>query len=126
MTPPTRPPTFDELREFLRIDGWKPVRTTSHDHFEKTLDDKTHLATHVSHSGGSTVPPGRFALILRDQLKITRAEFWEALRTGNPVARPAPVEDVPIAEHNPNYRRVLRRELHMSEDEIQCSLARGS
>ena len=60
----------------------------------------------------------RFSLILRSQLKISRREFWEALQTGERVGRPVPVDEPAPPMHEAWVLRVLRHELHLSNDEI--------
>jgi hypothetical protein len=43
--------------------------------------------------------PGRFGGILRNQLKVSRGEFWNALQTGQPVDRPSEEEPEPVVAH---------------------------
>jgi len=88
-----RTPSWDELREFLKDDGWTADRTTGHDFFEKTLPDGEILRTHASRSGAKTMSPGRFKAILADQLKLSEAGFWEVLRTRTPATRPSPAPE---------------------------------
>jgi hypothetical protein len=88
-------PTWGEVREFLRIDGWEADRDTGHDFYVKVLEDGTELSTHVSFADDKTMSPGRFAYICRTQLRITVDAFWEVLRSGRPVPRPSPVEAAP-------------------------------
>ena len=85
-----RTATYDEILRFLRIDGWVPVRTTGHVHYEKRLPSGETLRTHASWSGQKTMSPGRFHAILHDQLRVGADEFWEALRTRKPPGRPSP------------------------------------
>lgn len=85
-----RTPTWDEMLRFLRIDGWIPVRSTGHLHYEKRMPSGEALRTHASWSGQKTMSAGRFQAILHDQLRIGADEFWEALRTGEPPMRPGP------------------------------------
>ena len=97
MTPDA--PTWGEMEKFLQTDGWRRLPAPSrggssenHIFFEKLLDGGELLQTHISHSRRGGPSPGRFGVILREQIKISRAQFWEALSSGEPVARPAPVE----------------------------------
>ena len=94
MSPPRRrrAPTWRELERFCEADGWTEIRTTGHRFFRKTLATGEVLETHSSLAGGGTMSQGRFAAILRVQLRVTREQFWQTLRTGQPVERPAPVE----------------------------------
>ncbi|TMK78528.1 MAG: type II toxin-antitoxin system HicA family toxin [Actinobacteria bacterium] len=112
-----RTPTWGEIERFCRIDGWRELRRTDHVFFEKVLADGTVLRTHRSFSGGKTISPGRFKAILRNQLQVSEGDFWAALKNEEPAARPSepPAEEAPI----PAYLvRVLKGELHLSEDEI--------
>ena len=88
-----RTPSWDELREFLKHDGWMEDRATGHDFFEKTLPDGEILRTHASRSGAKTMSPGRFKAILADQLKLNETEFWEVQRSRMPATRPSPAPE---------------------------------
>ena len=87
-----RTPNWDEVREFLKHDGWTPdtPRSTDHDYFIKTLEDGEILITRVSRAGGKTMSGGRFKAMLADQLRVNEAQFWEVLRTKMRANRPAP------------------------------------
>ena len=62
--------------------------------------------------------PGRFKTILADQLKVSEAELWEALRTKQPVSRPSP-QPQPAPESLPNWlREALRNECRLKEEDI--------
>lgn len=122
MTPAS--PTWAQVQEFLEADGWRRLepqergeRRSRHVFYEKTLDDGRVLQTHVSHSGGKTVSPGRFKTILRFQLEVTESDFCECIRTRKPVERPVPVADAPV-EHELWVIDVLVRELHFSPPQI--------
>ena len=112
-----RTPTWGEVERFCRLDGWHESRRTDHVFFEKVLADGTVLRTHRSFAGGKTMSPGRFKAILRAQLQVSEVDFWAALKTGEPVARPS--EQLDDEALLPAYLvRVLKDELHMSEPEI--------
>jgi hypothetical protein len=49
-------------------------------------------------SPSKEIKPNVFARILRDQLRVSRDEFWAAIRTGQPVNRPVEL-DPPPAEY---------------------------
>jgi len=122
MTPDA--PTWGEIEKFLKIDGWTRLPASSrggssqdHIFFEKLLDSRELLQTHISHSRGSRPSTGRFASILRHQIKVSRTEFWQALRSGEPVARPVPVEAEQV-EHEAWVVAVLAGDLHMTAEEI--------
>jgi predicted RNA binding protein YcfA (HicA-like mRNA interferase family) len=93
-------PTWNEVEEFCRKDGWELVRSTGHSFYRKVLPDGTVLETHTSFSGDKTMSPGRFAAILRTQLKVSPEAFWETLRSGQPVRRPS--ESIPVAGRRPS------------------------
>ena len=112
-----RTPSWGEIERFCRIDGWRESRRTDHAFFEKALADGTVLRTHRSFAGGKTMSPGRFKAILRNQLRVSEADFWAALETGEPVPRPSepPAEEAAIPAY---FVRVLKTELLLSEPEI--------
>jgi hypothetical protein len=59
-------------------------------------------------------------VILRQQIKVSRADFWEALSSGEPVARPAPVDTEQQVEHEAWVLVVLTSELHMTAEQIEA------
>jgi hypothetical protein len=91
-------PSYDEIREFLKADGWIITRKTGHESHTKVLPNGEILETRASWSGQKTMSPGRFKAILLDQLKVDQQQFWDVLRTGKPAVRPAPaVEPEPLS-----------------------------
>jgi hypothetical protein len=122
MTPDA--PTWGEIEKFLQVDGWTRLPASSrggssqdHIFFEKLLDSGELLQTHISHAHAGRPSPGRFASILRHQIKVSRSEFWQALRCGEPIARPVPVE-ADLVEHEAWVVAVLAGELHMTAEQI--------
>ncbi|MGD0452715.1 MAG: hypothetical protein ABSB69_03900 [Solirubrobacteraceae bacterium] len=122
MTPDA--PTWGEIEKFLKIDGWTRLPASSrggssqdHIFFEKLIDSGELLQTHISHSRGGRPSTGRFASILRHQIKVSRTEFWQALRSGEPAARPVPVEAEQV-EHEAWVVAALAGDLHMTAEEI--------
>lgn len=116
-------PTFGDIESFLDADGWRQVRVGGrrqrHLRYEKLLVDGRLLQTQVSHSRDKSISPGRFAAILREQLEVSREQFWQAIRTGEPVARPVELDEPETAVEHPAWViRVLVEELHLSADEI--------
>lgn len=113
-------PTYRNLRDFCRIDGWDDLsqtrpgrkgRALDHDRFEKRLDDGSILKTKVSRGRGHYADPNLWRHIWRDQLGLESEEqFWEALRTRKPVDR-AGEADAPAAE--PGIPGWLHRNLVM-------------
>jgi len=123
MTPDA--PTWGEMEKFLQADGWTRLPPSSrggsgqrHIFFEKLLDSGELLQTYISHSRRGGPSPGRFGVILREQLEVSRAQFWEALSSGEPVGRPAAVEAEQPVEHEAWVIAVLVGELHMTAEEI--------
>jgi hypothetical protein len=123
MTP--NAPTWGEMEKFLQADSWTRLPASSrggssenHIFFEKLLDGGELLQTHISHSRRGGPSPGRFGVILREQIKVSRADFWEALRSGEPVARPVPVEAEQSVQHDAWVDEVLAGELHMTAEQI--------
>jgi hypothetical protein len=124
MTPTS--PTWGDVENFLGADGWTQTRPgqrggrrQSHIFYEKLLPDGRVLQTHISHDRGATISAGRFGSILREQLEVSRREFWDAIRSGNPVARPVPVDEEKPPEHEAWVIRVLVENLHMTAEEIE-------
>lgn len=124
MTPTS--PTWGDVERFLEADNWRRVparrrggRRQPHIFFEKVADDGRVLQTHISHDRKATMSPGRFNSILRTQLEVSRDEFWAAVRSGDPVYRPVPVDADDACEHEDWVIRVLVGKLHMSAEEIE-------
>ena len=123
MTPTS--PSWADVEKFLGVDGWRQIpagerggRRQTHIFFEKLLPDGRLLQTHISHDRSKKISPGRFGTILREQLEVSRADFWEAIRSGEPVSRPVETEEAPV-EHDAWVIAVLVGELHMSAEEIE-------
>lgn len=122
MTPDA--PTWAEIERFLKIDGWTRLAAasrggSSQDHifYEKLLDSDELLRTHVSHSAAKRPSSGRFGAILREQLKVSREDFWSALRDRVAVDRPSMDDEAP-PEHDAWVVAVLTRDLHMAAEQI--------
>lgn len=120
-------PSWGDVEEFLAADGWRQIpaserggRRQPHIFFEKELADGRMLQTHISHDRSATISPGRFGAILRAQLEVSRAEFWEAIQTGEPVDRPVEVDEEAPVEHEAWVVAVLVGELHMSAELIEA------
>lgn len=88
-------PTCADIDAFCKADEWTEVRTTDHVHWEKALPNGAVLKTHRSLAPNKVIKPGRFGVILRDQLQVSRAEFWQAVNSGTPVDRPVEPDDAP-------------------------------
>jgi hypothetical protein len=111
-------PSYDEIRQFLKADGWSISRRSGHEFYEKVLPSGEILETRASWSGKKTMSPGRFQAILSDQLKVTRQQFWEVIRSGEPATRPSPVPE-PAPHSLPKWLdQALRRELGMDDADL--------
>jgi hypothetical protein len=88
-------PTWGHIDAFCKADGWTNIGTTDHVQWQKVLPSGEVLKTHRSFAANKVIQPNRFGVILREQLKVSREEFWEAINTGSPVARPVELEDAP-------------------------------
>jgi hypothetical protein len=115
-------PTWGDIETFLAADGWRRTaqhggKRQRHIFYEKVLPDGRVLQTHVSHSAQKSLSPGRFSAVLRNQLEVSKAEFWSCLHTGEPVVRPVSVDEAPV-EHDAWVVAVLAGELHLSPDDI--------
>jgi len=117
VTNPGRTPSWDEIEQFCKIDGWVSVRTSDHEHWEKVLPSGRVLRTHTSYAGGKTMSQGRFASILRTQLQVSRSDFWNALQTGRPVERPSE-SDEPAPPSHEAYVVLGLKKYGLTEEEI--------
>ncbi len=116
-------PTWGEIEDFLKIDGWRQLPSSGragHVFFEKALEDDRVLQTHISHSRDKRPSPGRFSLILREQIEVSREAFWSALGSGEPVDRPVATEAEQPVEHEAWVVAVLAGQLHMTAEEIEA------
>jgi hypothetical protein len=123
MTPDA--PTWDEIEKFLHADNWTRLPPSSrggpgqrHIFFEKLLNSGELLQTHISHSRHGRPSPGRFSLILREQIKASRTEFWKTLTSGEPVTRPTPLDTHQHVEHEAWVTAILAGQLHMTTEQI--------
>lgn len=123
MTPSS--PTWGDIAAFLGVDGWREIpagerggRRQKHIFFEKLLENGRLLQTHISHDRDSRPGPHTFSLILKEQLEVGRAEFWDAIRSGAPVSRPVPTESDDAVELPGWTIPVLQGSLHMSQEDM--------
>jgi len=119
-------PSWGDVEQFLTADGWRQIppgerggRRQPHIFFEKELSDRRILQTHISHDRSSAISSGRFGAILREQLEVSRAEFWKVIQSGEPVERPVEADDEQVVEHEPWVIAVLAGKLHMKPEEIE-------
>jgi hypothetical protein len=114
-------PTWAHVIAFLKADRWTQIdhggKRDRHIFWEKLVNDRL-LQTHTSHSTSTVVGANRFGVILREQLEVTRAQFWNTIRTGTPAPRPAPVEPPDVTPVPLWAVMRLRSARGMSEPEI--------
>lgn len=68
-------PSWSDLENFLRRDGWIMVRQNGRDKiYEKTLPDGDVLRTKVS-KGTGEIGKGLFSRILKQQLRVEKEYF---------------------------------------------------
>ena len=116
---PARPASFDEIREFLRLDRWTFLRRTKHEFFEKVLDGNRVLTTHLSFSGSKSPSPRQFDQMLRDQLEVSREEFWAVIREKRPADRPS--SPLPVVPSLPDWMVLAIRNVpprYLSDKEL--------
>lgn len=103
-------PTKADLKKFCRIDGWTETveakrpgggtkKRGDHYRYRRVLDDGSVLRTRVSHGRGPAFDdPSMWSHVWRDQLGLdSEDDFWEALRSGDPVPRGAVAASPPDA-----------------------------
>jgi len=97
-----------EHKKFCEVDKWTERKSAcgkkpDHDRFEKHLRDATILLTKVSRNK-KEYGPGLWKHIWADQLRLESEEqFWEALRSGEPVPRPQDQQAAPDKETIPGW-----------------------
>lgn len=90
--------TFADLRLYVTNDGWTEElnlarnrrRTGDHRRYFRDLPDGTRLRTKVSHDEHAEIGQDLFHRILRGQLQVDEARFWEVVRGGSGV-EPQPI-----------------------------------
>lgn len=114
-----RSATWGDLRRFFKADGWRLDRATGDAHYEKLLGDGTLLRSKRS-LGKDSEAIGRdlFRTILRVQLRVSEAEFWKAVRSGESVPRPSPALPDGATGLPAWLWERLRRELGLSDSAI--------
>ncbi|MHB8395284.1 MAG: cytotoxic translational repressor of toxin-antitoxin stability system [Candidatus Dormibacteria bacterium] len=80
-------------RKFVEAEGWQErgrARTGKADHYRYKLElaNGEILYTRVSHGPGQIDDHNTVAAILREQLRVTEAEFWACVNDGVPPTRP--------------------------------------
>jgi hypothetical protein len=81
-------PTWDEIRRFLRVDGWRASGGHNpHQRFTKLLPDGRQLVTFVPNNHKRVANGGFFTNVLSQQLEVTPEQFWEAVTRGIPPQR---------------------------------------
>ena len=80
--------TFGDLKRYLELDGWQPVQNRArgrarggdHDRYEKSQPSGAPLRTKVSRHPNEEIGPDLFRRILREQLHVDEATFWDVIR----------------------------------------------
>jgi hypothetical protein len=113
-------PTWGDLLAFCKADRWDPSRQTKHDVYRKVLADGTALQTQTSRGKESdNIGAGLFHFILRVELQVSEAEFWEAIRTAEPASRPAhPAPPHVSPKPSAGLIFLLRKHVRVGDDEI--------
>jgi len=94
-------PSYKDLRRFCELDGWEETfsargKTPDHHRYKKVLRNGEILRTKVSHGNGSVQSPALWNQIYKKQLALSdEQEFWDVLKTGEPVARRGDEEPAP-------------------------------
>ena len=112
------PGTYGEHRRFCEIDGWES-RTTDHIKYKKRLPDGRYLRTKVSRGGASTqYGKDLWARVLR-QLDVTEDEFYEALRSREPIDRRGDKPEKPSGPSLPMWLyRMLQEKVGLTQEEL--------
>ncbi|HMY08201.1 MAG TPA: hypothetical protein P5108_10290 [Marmoricola sp.] len=118
-----RPATRVDHETFCINEGWTErkratgKRGSHHVNFELPLPNGEILYTRISHPVDRTdYGPSLWAHILRDQLKVTTAEFWDCVSNKVIPSRGVthePRESIPLG-----VIRVLINEAHIPESEV--------
>jgi hypothetical protein len=116
-------PTRSDLDKFCQTEGWTPVRDsrgrtgTHHVTYEFGLPDGSTLRTRISHSPDRTdIGPALWSHILRDQLRVTEAEFWSCVKDGT---RPRRAGNVETRESLPaELAYLLIHRVGLSDDKV--------
>jgi hypothetical protein len=116
---PERRPTWAQLRQFCRRQGFRSSRT-DHDFYDKVLADGSTAGTKISFGVAETetVPASLWPRIWRRQLRLrSESDFWQGLEDG-----PVEYDIPPTGEEGqplPGYlSRHLRDDRHWPEDRI--------
>jgi hypothetical protein len=100
-----RLPTYAEHRRFCEVDGWQDKGTArsrkgkgDHHRYTKSQPAGPPLYTRVSHGSGQYGSADTWKHILRDQLRVTEDEFWQAVDHDIPPQRQKPAPQPPKPE----------------------------
>lgn len=118
--------TRKDHERFCLAEGWTERKTargktgTHHLNYEFALPDGRILITRVSHPADRTgYGPSIWAHILRDQLDVTPAEFWDCVNNKSKPDRAgtlaAPAESIPVG-----VVTTLVEQFHVPEAEVRA------
>jgi len=115
-------PSFSQIEQFCKSDGWNPLAPTDHQPYVKIIScpgqQPRTLHTQVSHNRGHSPSPDIWRFMLRTQLEVTEAQFWDVVRGGQPATRQCPPA-IPAKTRIPATILYQLREYHVSEDEMR-------
>lgn len=121
-----RPLPHSAHKKFVETEGWankgraRQGKTGAHFGYTLTLATGDVLYTRVSHGSGQIEDPGRVAVILREQLRVTEDEFWDCVDNGTLPGRPAPPGHKPAGTPlDAALLRNLVRKVGLSAEEVE-------
>lgn len=118
--------TFGDLKRYLELDGWQRVQNRArgrarggdHDRYEKSQPSGAPLRTKVSRHPNEEIGPDLLKRILREQLHVDEATFWDVIR-GVELPGAASVAP-PSAPGKPGWLVVLLiTKIGLTEDQIE-------
>lgn len=114
-------PTNDERKTFLRVDGGWESLGGDHERFRKRLPNGDVLRTKISRGSTQMGDLGQWKEILRSQLRVTEAEFWNAVENGIPPARESTATGADEDSETPIPAWLVERLIHtvgMPQEEV--------
>lgn len=112
-------------KKFCDIEGWQVVRNARgkpvghHITYELPLDDGRVLRTRVSRpANNDTYGPSLWTAILRDQLDVTEAAFWDCVERHVQPPRPGAVVEPPATGLPASLVHQLKTTLGLTDSEI--------
>ncbi len=121
-----KPLSHTDHLTFVETEGWQKKGTArstrkagDHHRYTLTLATGDILHTRVSHGSGAINDPNLVAAILREQLQVTEADFYECVNNGTLPPRPSPVPSpAPSDGLDAKLVRNLIRKVGLSQSEV--------